>query len=211
MQSFPYASAPPLQIHAGETVTASIEMRNIGSSAWDSNTRIATTVPRDHADPFVGPDWLSPDRLASVPAGMTIPPGGTYRFQWTWSVPVTTAPGLYDEHYGMVEEGVAWFSDPGQAGPADENIEGIIEVLPALPMPDAGLQDASANDVATDVHGDARGDAHGDAHGDGGPVMNVGGCGCAVPAGGRSRLHYAGLIALAAMATRRRRGVQLTR
>jgi lysozyme len=75
MQSFPYASAPPLPIHAGETVAASIEMRNIGSSAWDSNTRIATTVPRDHADPFVGPDWLSPDRLASVPAGMTIPPG----------------------------------------------------------------------------------------------------------------------------------------
>src|SRR5262249_49779080 len=36
--------------------------------------------------------------------------------------------GLYDEHIGLVQEGVAWFSDPGQGGPPDGQLEGLFQV-----------------------------------------------------------------------------------
>jgi MYXO-CTERM domain-containing protein len=38
---------------------------------------------------------------------------------------------MYDEFYGVVEEGVAWFSDPGQGGPPDNDIEAKIQVVEA--------------------------------------------------------------------------------
>ncbi len=162
-QSFPLSSAGTVQIRAGEAATAWIELRNSGTATWDDHTRLATTVPRDHADPFAGGDWLAPNRPAGLTPGLTVAPGGSHRFSWTWRVPPGTAPGLYHEHFGLVEDGAVWFSDPGQGGPADENIEGVIEVLPGVdsgvpPMLDGGppVSDAGPIDdamVATDDAG----------------------------------------------------------
>ncbi len=200
MQSFPYASVGTVQVRAGETASAWLEMRNTGTVAWDGNTRIGTTVARDRSSVFVAPDWVGPNRPASVPAGMTVPPGGTYRFQWTWSAPASLAPGRYDEHFGMLEDGVAWFSDPGQGGPPDDQLEAIIEVLPSVAMPDAGAVDGGSRDAGIrDVTGDRDG-------GDGGGTgPRVGGCGCRVPAGApRSSSHLALLVAAAFMIRRRR-------
>ncbi|WP_068979578.1 MYXO-CTERM sorting domain-containing protein [Aeromonas sp. EERV15] len=45
-------------------------------------------------------------------------------------------PGVYDEFFGLVQvdgAGERWFSDAGQGGPPDDQLEGIFEVLPALP------------------------------------------------------------------------------
>jgi lysozyme len=199
MQSFPLSSVGAVQIRAGETASAWIELRNSGTATWDENTRLATTVARDHADPFAGADWVSPDRPASVPAGMTIAPGESYRFAWTWSVPADMAPGMYHEHFGLVEEGVVWFSDPGQGGPADENIEGIIEVLPGVdsgvpPTPDAGtVGDGSiARDAAS--------------LGDGSATVRPLAGSCACRAGGsRSGASTLALAACVAMVLARRR------
>ncbi len=138
-QSFPTASTGAISLHAGESAEASIELRNIGTRAWDAQTRLGTTEPRDRADPFAGPEWSAPNRLAGVPAGMTVAPGATHRFTWRFHAPRELAPGRYDEHFGVVQEGVAWFSDAGQAGPPDQQLEAIIEVLPARALPDGGV------------------------------------------------------------------------
>lgn len=212
MQSFPLSSAGTLQIPQGGTAAAWIELRNTGTADWDENTRLATTVARDRTDTFVGPDWISPNRLAGVPAGMTIPPGSTYRFAWTFSVPPGTPVGMYDEHFGLVEEGVAWFGDTGQGGPSDTTIEGIIEVTPgpdAGPMPDAAVTPRDAGTTPSDGGGTVA-DGGGVPPGtDGGVVMSRGingGCGCSA-AGARSD-RGASLLALAlgALAFARRRG-----
>jgi hypothetical protein len=42
---------------------------------------------------------------------------------------LASTPGLYDEHFGVVQEGVAWFSDPGQGGPPDSDLEVKIQVV----------------------------------------------------------------------------------
>lgn len=208
-QSFPLASAGTLQIRAGETASAWIELRNSGTAPWDENTRLATTQPRDRNDPFAGPDWIAANRLASVPAGMTIAPGDTYRFMWTWKVPGDTTPGMYDERLGMVEEGTAWFSDPGQGGPSDDTIEAIIEVLPGVdsgipPMPDAGPSATDAGFTTSDAGVPFSSDAA-VPNGDAGTTVTLShGCGCRAAGSGRPSSVWA-LSTLALLFLRRRR------
>ncbi len=213
-QSFPLSSVGPLPIAQGASVAASIQLRNTGTADWDQNTRLATTVARDRADMFVGADWLAPNRLAGVPAGMTIAPGSTYTFTWTFTVPPGTPVGMYDEHFGVVQEGVAWFGDPGQGGPSDMTIEAIIEVTAG---PDSGPLPVDAatttGDAGTTTHdagmiaGDASGMGDDAARGDAGVVMGrmiSGGCGCRAAgsrSGGGATLL---LLALGAIVLRRR-------
>lgn len=204
MQSFPLSSVGTLQIQQGASVAASIELRNSGTADWDENTRIATTVDRDRADLFQGADWISSNRLASVPAGMTIPPGSTYTFEWTFTVPPGTPLGMYDEHLGVVQEGTAWFGDPGQGGPSDDTIEVIIEVTQG---PDAGPTPVDAAPPTGDAGMTMTSD--GAVSPDSGTVMSrgiAGDCGCSA-AGARS--HGGALLAMLAlgmvMAVRRSR------
>jgi hypothetical protein len=61
--------------------------------------------------------------------------------------------GRYDEHWGMVEDGVTWFSASGEAGPPDDQLEGIFQVTAPIAPADAGsgAHDASATtDAAID-------------------------------------------------------------
>ena len=71
----------------------------------------------------------------------TVAPGATYKFKFDLAA---TKPGTYDEHFGVVEEGVSWFTDP-----PDDQLEVKITVLPKdggpPPSNDAGTKsDAGA-------------------------------------------------------------------
>ncbi len=204
-QSFPYASVGTVQIHAGESADAWLDMRNTGSLAWDASTSLGTTAPRDRTDTFAAPDWGSPNRTAHVAGAAMIPTGETYRFEWTWSVPLDTPPGMYEERFGMVQDGVAWFSDPGEGGPPDDQLEAIIEVLPALPRPDAGVGSDAA--VSADASGPSDAGLLADAATE--RPSAPAGCGCRAGGSGRplrsSALAIAALIG-AAWCRRRRAG-----
>ena len=125
-QSFPLA-VDPLVMTVNESVKANMVLKNVGKKAWTKNTRLATTKSRDRKSVFVGPDWISPSRLAA--ANGTVAPGAEFKFEFTFHAP--DKPGTYLEYFGMVEEGVAWFSDPGQGGPADDVYEAQIKVVAA--------------------------------------------------------------------------------
>lgn len=188
-QSFPLASKGAVTLHPGETAAATLEMQNTGTAPWDSNTRLATTGPRDRSSPFYGPDWLAPNRLAQV--GGTVAPGSNFTFSFTFKAPDT--PGDYSEHYGFVQEGVTWFGEPGQAGPPDEQIEAHLIVLEPEPA-DAGApagSDASApGDGSTSIKVDSgwtfKEDSGTAAHSDGGnPIVPAdGGAGADASGGG---------------------------
>jgi lysozyme len=124
-QSWPLATMT-MKMTVNQVMPANIVLKNIGQKSWDGSTRLGTTQPRDRSSPFAGSDWIGPNRPAGVPSGMTIPPGGTYKFTFNFHAPGT--PGMFDEFYGVLEEGVHWFSDPGQGGPPDNDIEAKIEV-----------------------------------------------------------------------------------
>lgn len=177
-QSWPLATTA-LPLRAGQSVDAYIELRNAGTKTWDASTRLGTTAPRDRASPFADARWLSPNRAAAVSG--TVPPGGTFRFRFAFRAPPT--PGTYREHFSVVQEGVAWFSDPGQGGPPDNQIEALIEVQPAPLTPDL----ATPGDLAMADGGTEDGGADG-----GEEPAPAGGCSCQVGRPGRAGVPGAG-------------------
>jgi hypothetical protein len=124
-QSWPFASTT-MKMTVNQVLPASITLKNTGAKTWDANTRLGTTQPRDRTSAFAGADWLAPNRLAALPKGVTVAPGGSYEFKFSFHAPGT--PGTFDEFYDLVQEGVAWFSDPGQGGPPDNDLEAKIQV-----------------------------------------------------------------------------------
>jgi hypothetical protein len=127
-QSFPLATSA-LQMVTGQTLSQTITLKNTGTIAWDSNTHLGTTQPRDRDSVFVDSTWLSADRPAGVTG--TVAPGDSFTFKFDFHAP--SEPGTYLEYFNLVEEGVAWFSDPGQGGPADNDLEAQIVVVAGPP------------------------------------------------------------------------------
>lgn len=133
-QSFPFASKPPLLLNVGEGVDAWIDLKNTGKLAWTANTKLAPT-PRDQASPLADVGWLSPTRVTGPQAKTA--PGAVGRFQFRLT---GTTPGDYTQTFGLVEEGVSWFSDaPKGGGPPDSQLAVHVIVLepppPFLPPP----------------------------------------------------------------------------
>jgi hypothetical protein len=128
-QSFPLASTA-LTMFAGQTIPSYIELKNTGIKAWDSSTHLGTSNPRDRVSEFADSSWLSTSRPAGVSG--SVAPGASYKFSFDLHAPTKT--GTYFEYFNLVEEGVAWFSDPGQGGPADDDLEVQIVVV-AAPTP----------------------------------------------------------------------------
>ncbi|MEZ4458224.1 MAG: GH25 family lysozyme [bacterium] len=146
-QTFPLA-AMAIPMVSNETLTGYIELRNTGSATWDANTKLGTTEPRDRPSALADDSWPAPNRAAVVNG--TVAPGETYRFEFTIRAP--SEPGVYAEYFNLVQEGVAWFSDGGQAGPADDQLQIKVEVTVADYQ--AELVDMSfADEVALTVGG----------------------------------------------------------
>ncbi|HJL19489.1 MAG TPA: MopE-related protein, partial [Sandaracinaceae bacterium LLY-WYZ-13_1] len=134
-QTFPLAREP-FELYPGEERTGAIELRNTGEATWEPGaTNLGTTEPRDGASPLEGPDWIGPNRPATV--DRTVPPGETGRFEFTVRAP--DAPGDYPQFFTLVQEGTAWFSDQG--GPPDDQLQVRVTVVEPPPCP-AGTGEA---------------------------------------------------------------------
>ncbi len=89
----------------GQTVYASVTVRNIGRVSWDNQTRLGTANPIDRSSPFRGTDWISTSRV--VPAG-ALSPGATNTVQFSLRTP--DAANVYTESFRVVVDGKAWTS-----------------------------------------------------------------------------------------------------
>lgn len=184
-QSWPLASMPAFTVKCGESVAATITLKNVGGKTWNSNTKLGTTMPRDRTSIFAGADWAAGNRAAAISG--TVAPGADGKFTFAFDGPTGAAcvPGMYDEHFGVVQETVAWFSDNGEGGPPDDQIEALIQLVPGDPGSGSGS-------------GSGSGDGSGDGSGMLGGGESAGGC----SAGGGSGLL---LLAFAGLVRRRRR------
>jgi hypothetical protein len=72
-------------------------------------TRLGTTDPRDRDSVLSAPDWIAANRLATVDAETK--PGETGRFTFSLRGPMVSDAESLTEHFGLVQEGVAWFPD----------------------------------------------------------------------------------------------------
>jgi uncharacterized membrane protein YgcG len=146
-QSFPLASTT-LTMVEGQVIPSYIELKNTGTKSWDSNTHIGTTQPRDRKSVFADSTWIADNRPAGVKG--TVAPGGTYKFTFDLAAPMTA--GSYDEFFGVVEDGVAWFSDSGQGGPPDDDLEVKIDVVAPEYRGDFKDQSFPSSPTALTVH-----------------------------------------------------------
>ncbi len=184
-QSWPLASAPALQIKCGDHVDATLVLKNTGTKPWDSATKLGTTMPRDRASLFAGADWLAPNRAAAITG--TVAPGANGTFAFAFDAPSGAAcvPGMYTEYFGVVQEGGAWFSDSGDGGPPDDQLEALIELVPG---------DATGSGSGSDV-------GSGSGSGSDDPTATPPPAGCAIGGGSGGSL----VVALGALVLRRRR------
>lgn len=157
-QSFPFA-ADPMTMVTGEVVDGYIELRNNGTLDWTTDTKLATTEPRDRDSAFAHDSWPAPNRPAQVEG--TVAPGEVFRFEFSLKAP--DEPGTYNEYFGVVQEGAQWFSDPGQAGPPDDQLQIAVEVVEG----DAQMPDTP--DMGTAAESDA-GHSGGPSHDPNGDV-----------------------------------------
>ena len=174
-QSWPLATMP-LTLHCGERVGAEIVLKNTGGKTWNTDTKLGTTEPRDRTSMFADDDWLAPNRAAAISG--TVAPGANGTFTFSFQAPAGDAcvPGTYHEHFGLVQEATTWFADDG--GPPDDQIEALIEVVPA---------DGSAG---SDYSG---GGSDGGTGGTGGGGEQMAAGGCSAGGGGASLLVLVGL------------------
>ena len=198
-QSFPYATTT-MTMTEGDVVPSYIELKNTGTKTWDSNTRIGTTMARDRKSAFADGTWLAPNRLAAVQG--TVPPGSTYKFKFDLAA---NQVGTFDEHFGVVQESVAWFSDSGQGGPPDDQLEVKIKVVAS----DGGAEPDAGDDAGQPTEKDAGQKSDGGVvESDGGwgnPDQPGGGCSVGPERGASSSFGALAMIGLVAIATRRRR------
>ncbi|HEX7701567.1 MAG TPA: phage tail tip lysozyme [Kofleriaceae bacterium] len=168
-QSWPLASAPAMTVKCGETVAANIVLKNTGTNAWNSSTALGTTVPRDRTSIFAGADWAAPNRAAKISG--TVAPGanGTFTFAFDGPTGAACVPGTYTEHFGIVQDGTAWFSDAGDGGPADDVIAALIDLVPG-----DGSGSGSDGGGGSDMGGGSDGTGAGSAQNAG---CNAGGAG----------------------------------
>jgi hypothetical protein len=169
-QSFPLASTT-LTMTAGQVLPSYIELKNSGTKTWDANTKIGTTQPRDRVSVFADSSWVADNRPARVSG--TVAPGGTYKF--TFKLHAPDKPGTYDEFFGVVEESVAWFSDPGQGGPPDNDLEVKIQVVAAPADAGTGGDDAGSKADAGEDGGTPKEDGGATPEGDAGKAGEDGG------------------------------------
>lgn len=140
-QSFPTADKV-LALDVGQSVKGFIELKNVGTEAWKAGETKLAPTPRDKTSPLASNDWLSPTRISSPDAD--VPPGGSYKF------PVTltgNAAGDVMQTFGVVEDGIGWFSDPPNGGgPADDFLR--VHAVVGGAFADAGVPTADAGPVA---------------------------------------------------------------
>ncbi len=121
-----FAQGTTMTLVPGQQEPGWVEVKNVGTQTWTpEKTHLGLTEPRDGKSPLRASDWLSDDRLAGLTA--PVPPGAIGRFTFSLKAPAT--PGTYVQHFNLVQEGVAWFSDSG--GPADNNF--WVKVISEIP------------------------------------------------------------------------------
>ena len=127
-QAFP----GPLLLHPGEVRDGVVVVRNTGVATWrPGEVFLGTAEPRDRESQLVADSWTASNRAATV-AG-EVAPGAEGRFSLRIRAP-DGAFGVFDESFGLLRDGVAWFSDDEQGGPADGVLRVRVFVVPA-PVP----------------------------------------------------------------------------
>lgn len=117
----------PETLVSGASGEVRLVVKNEGARTWGAATKLGTTEPRDRPSTFASADWADAHRVVSMPADVA----SGEMVELVFDITAPDEIGEHVEHFNLVEEGVAWFSDiqPG-GGPDDDAIALAITVEP---------------------------------------------------------------------------------
>jgi hypothetical protein len=95
----------PSPMVAGQSYTATVTMKNVGTMAWNETSLIRLGGKGD----TTGDAWKFGGARFSIPAGTSVVQGQEYPFAFTMTAPTTA--GTYTPAYQMVWDGHQWFGD----------------------------------------------------------------------------------------------------
>jgi len=100
-------------LHGGESATLFIKFRNNGQATWTKDMiHLGTANPLDRIPIFThGSGWVSANRVELKEDSVSPASLGTFEFVYT--VPEGTSPGVYREYFRPVADGVQWMEDQG--------------------------------------------------------------------------------------------------
>lgn len=118
-------------LRAGDTVIATLAVRNTGAQTWAAaganGVHVGTTRPQDRNSSFAvlsGSDpWLLANRASYIDGKATgtnvlaatatgdVAQGQIAIFRIPMKIPAGITPGTYNEYFNLVKEGVAWLPD----------------------------------------------------------------------------------------------------
>lgn len=101
-------------LYPEESARLWVLVENTGNASWNKDIPIhlGTSNPLDRpSDFFVASDWLSTNRAAWLTDDTTIKPGERAVFMFNIVAP--TKPGIYQEFFRPVVEGINWLEDYG--------------------------------------------------------------------------------------------------
>jgi len=100
-----------MSVKQGENVDVWVDVKNTGTATWDNSSsnavKIGTIRPVDRVSKLYNSTWLSSNRVASITQS-TVVPGEVGRFAFT--ITAKGPAGRYREYFGLVAEGITWFS-----------------------------------------------------------------------------------------------------
>ncbi len=151
----------PATMQAGGTATVKLTYKNTGTKAWDADTRLGTSTPRDRASPFRAAGWIKENRAAAMTATQ---PGASATLTFSLTAPAVDETKTFTECFNLVQEGVNWFSDQG--GPKDDAVCLTITVsppgtAPIDPQPEEPKPDATPTPTPTPATPSSRPNAAG--------------------------------------------------
>ena len=97
------AQSFPSSMNEGQTYNVSVTMRNSGTSTWTAGANYRLGIRPDIASALWGTSRIV------LPAGVSIPPGGSHVFAFPLTAPTT--PGNDSLQWQMVQESGEWFGD----------------------------------------------------------------------------------------------------
>lgn len=143
----------PATLRAGEVGHVDLVVENLGARVWGTDVALGTTMPRDRDSVFFTGDWPQKNRALALTE--EVGAGETVTLSFDIIAPAET--GTYTEHFNLVREGVAWFSDtPPGGGPLDDVIALSIEVTGGtVPRPgDEPPRGSGSIEVVSTVYGE---------------------------------------------------------
>ncbi len=116
----------PSGLEINEDGTVDITLKNNGFSSFSPGTYLKTSNPQNHDSLFYHPDWINTSTVSNF--STQVLPFQQYSFSFYIHADPSLAGQTVTEYLNLYEDGLGWFSDTGQNGPADDIINFAISV-----------------------------------------------------------------------------------